>query len=142
MIRSYSELTKLKTLKERFNYLSLNGEVGIETFGFDRYLNQKFYSSYEWRTLRDKILIRDNGCEMGLEGYPIGGRILVHHMNPLKERDIVELTDYVMNPDYLVCVSHDLHNALHYGNDEILKRYSVVERKPNDTCPWKGSRHD
>ena len=142
MIRSYSELIKFRTLKERFKYLSLDGKVGIETFGFDRYLNQKFYNSYEWRKLRDKILIRDNGCEMGIEEYPIRGRILIHHMNPLKERDIVELTDYVMNPEYLVCVSHDLHNAIHYGDEEILKRYELIERKPNDTCPWKGNNND
>lgn len=142
MIRSYSELKKLNTLKDRFRYLSLDGKVGIETFGFDRYLNQKFYNSYEWRKLRDEILIRDDGCEMGLKGYPISGRILVHHMNPLKEKDIVDLTDYVMNPDYLICVSHDLHNAIHYGDEEILKRYFVVKRTPNDTCPWKGNKHD
>lgn len=139
MIKSYSELKSLNTLEERFRYLSLKGKVGIETFGFDRYLNQKFYNSYEWRKLRDEILIRDNGCELGLNDFPIRGRILIHHMNPIKERDLVDLTDYVMNPEYLVCVSHSMHNAIHYGDDNILQRYFVVERKPNDTCPWKGS---
>lgn len=142
MIRTYSELIKLHTLEERFNYLSLKGKVGNETFGFDRYLNQAFYNSYEWRKLREEILIRDNGCELGLEEYPIRGRIFIHHMNPIREKDLIELTDYVMNPDYLVCVSHDLHNAIHYSNEEILKRYIVVERRPNDTCPWKGCKND
>jgi len=142
MIRTYSELKNFHTLEERFRYLSLNGKVGIETFGFDRYLNQKFYNSYEWRKLRDEILIRDNGCELGLDEFPIRGRILIHHMNPIKEKDLIELTDYVTNPDYLICVSHDMHNAIHYGNDEILKRYFVVERRPNDTCPWKGCKDD
>lgn len=142
MIRTYSELIKLHTLEERFNYLSLKGKVGNETFGFDRYLNQAFYNSYEWRKLREEILIRDNGCELGLEEYPIRGRIFIHHMNPIREKDLIELTDYVMNPDYLICVSHDLHNAIHYGNEEILKRYFVVDRRPNDTCPWKGCKDD
>lgn len=142
MLRTYSELKKLSTLKERFTYLSLNGTVGNETFGFDRYLNQTFYNSYEWRRLRDKILIRDDGCELGLKEYPIRGKIIIHHMNPLKEKDLIELTDYVLNPDYLICVSHDLHNAIHYGNDKVLSRYNFIERTPYDTCPWKGKGDD
>ena len=137
MIRYYSELIQLPTFKERFEYLKLSGSVGKATFGYDRYLNQNFYKSREWKRLRDEIIVRDNGCEMGLEGFEIRGRILIHHMNPIVDDDIVNVSDYLMNPDYLICVSHDLHNAIHYGNDDILRAKNFQPRRLNDTCPWK-----
>lgn len=137
MIRYYSELIQLPTFKERFEYLKLSGSVGKATFGYDRYLNQNFYKSREWKRLRDEIIVRDNGCEMGLEGFEIRGRILIHHMNPIVDDDIVNVSEYLMNPDYLICVSHDLHNAIHYGNDDILRVKNFQPRRPNDTCPWK-----
>ena len=137
MIRYYSELIQLPTFKERFEYLKLSGSVGKATFGYDRYLNQNFYKSREWKRLRDEIIVRDNGCEMGLEDYEIRGRILIHHMNPIVDDDIVNISEYLMNPDYLICVSHDLHNAIHYGNEDILRTKEYNPRRPNDTCPWK-----
>lgn len=137
MIRTYRELIQLPTLKERFGYLKLSGSVGTATFGYDRYLNQNFYRSYEWQNLRNKIIVRDNGCELGLDGYEIKGRIFIHHMNPITDKDIVDNTEYLMNPDFLICVSIDMHNAIHYGNDDIVRVKEWVERRPNDTCPWK-----
>ena len=135
-IRCYSELITLPTYKERFNYLQLNGQVGQDTFGFDRYLNQNFYRSREWKRLRDQIILRDNGCDLGVEGYEIYGRVLIHHMNPITIRDIETMSDYLLNPEYLICVTHNTHNAIHYG-DESLLCLGPIERKPNDTCPWK-----
>lgn len=140
MIRTYSELSNLRTLEERFRYLKLKGQVGASTFGFDRYLNQNFYRSKEWKDIRNKIIARDLGCELGLKDYEINGRIIIHHMNPITDKDIVDVTEYLMNPDFLVCVSHDMHNAIHFGKDSILKRYELVERTPFDTCPWKQRR--
>lgn len=137
MIRRYSELVTLPTFEERFRYLKLTGGVGKATFGFDRYLNQSFYKSHEWKRLRNEIIVRDLGCEMGLEGYEIGGRILIHHMNPITDKDIIDNTNFLMNPEYLVCVSHEVHNAIHYGDESIFRRMVLVERRPNDTCPWK-----
>lgn len=136
-IRTYSELIQLQTFKERFRYLKLSGAVGKATFGYDRYLNQSFYRSQEWKRLRNEIIVRDNGCELGLEDYPIAGRIFIHHMNPIEDDDIINSTEYLMNPDYLVCVSHDVHNAIHYGNEDILRSKTFTPRTPNDTCPWK-----
>lgn len=135
-IRCYSELITLPTYKERFNYLQLNGQVGQDTFGFDRYLNQNFYRSREWKRLRDQIILRDNGCDLGVEGYEIYGRVLIHHMNPITIRDIETTSDYLLNPEYLICTTHNTHNAIHYG-DESLLCLGPIERKPNDTCPWK-----
>lgn len=136
-IRTYSELIKLPTFMERFNYLSLKGIVAEETFGFDRYLNQKFYRSSEWRRLRNKIIVRDNGCDLGVAGYDIFEKIIIHHMNPLRLNDIVNSTDFLMNPEYLICVRPITHNAIHYGDESLLMTNEVVERKPNDTCPWR-----
>lgn len=134
MIRSYSELCKLKTFKERFEYLSVKNSVGLETFGHERYLNQKFYTSKEWRRVRNFVIDRDQGCDLGLDGYEIYGQIIIHHMNPIVAKDIIHSSDQLMNPDYLICTSLATHNALHYGEyaEDI-----VVERKVNDTCPWK-----
>lgn len=137
MIRYYSELIQLPTFKERFEYLKLSGSVGRATFGYDRYLNQNFYKSQEWKRLRNEIIVRDNGCEMGLEDYEIKGRIFIHHMNPIVDDDIVNVSDYLMNPEYLICVSHDIHNAIHYGNDDIVRAKDYTPRRPDDTCPWK-----
>lgn len=137
MIRTYRELIALPTFEERFGYLKLNGTVGEDTFGFDRYINQQFYNSQEWRKLRDEIIVRDNGCDLGLTGYDIGGRILIHHMNPVTVRDIQERSQYLMNPEYLICVSHDTHNAIHYGDENQLRNKLPIERTKNDTCPWR-----
>lgn len=137
MLRTYSELCQLQTYKERFEYLQLaDGRVGEDTFGFDRYLNQQFYRSREWKRLRDELIIRDNGCDLGIEGYNIYGRIIIHHMNPITRDDILNQTDYLMNPEFLICTTHNTHNAIHYG-DESLLILDPIERTKNDTCPWK-----
>lgn len=133
---NYTELLKLKTFEERFRYLRLGGKVGAETFGFDRYVNQKFYKSAEWKRVRDKVILRDHGCDLGAEGHDIFGRILIHHMNPIAVTDIERCTDILLNPECLICVSHITHNAIHYGDESLLVK-APMERKPNDTCPWK-----
>ena len=137
IIRSYTELSQLETYEERFDYLSLGGRVGEDTFGFDRYLNQQLYKSKEWKMVRDAVIIRDQGCDLGLEGYDIFGTIYVHHMNPLKPEDIIDSTDYLFNPEYLVCMSLDTHNAIHYGTKDYVNKNSVITRTKNDHCPWK-----
>ena len=135
-IKTYSELILLPTFEERFKYLQLNGRVGDDTFGFDRYINQKFYRSEEWKRIRDYIIIRDNGCDLAVDGYEIHGRILIHHMNPITISDIKFSTEYLMNPDYLICVTHNTHNAIHYGDEKQIITGPIVRTK-NDTCPWK-----
>ena len=135
-IRTYSELMRLPTFEERFRYLKLDGLVGKDTFGFDRYLNQEFYRSKEWKEIRDFVIVRDNGCDLGMDGYEIVGRIYIHHMNPITVNDIVHSSDFLLNPDYLICVSHNTHNAVHYGDEDLLVA-APVERRKNDTCPWK-----
>ena len=136
-IRTYSELITLQTFKERYEYLKLDGIVGRSTFGFDRYFNQKFYTSKEWKTARRDIIVRDNGCDLGVDGYDIHGKLFIHHMNPITVSDISDCTEYLMNPEYLICVSFDTHNAIHYGSEDILNKYSFAVRTPNDTCPWR-----
>ncbi len=136
MIRTYSELSSLKTFEERYEYLKLCGIVGEDTFGFDRYLNQIFYTGKLWRPLRSKIIVRDNGRDMGLEGYEIHGRIIVHHMNPITKQDILDNSEYLLNPEYLVCVGEMTHNAIHYGDANLLPK-GPITRSPNDTCPWR-----
>ncbi len=136
MTRTYTELSSLPTFMDRFKYLSLRGVVAAETFGFDRYLNQKFYRSAEWKALRDQIIYRDLGCDLGMEGFEIHGKIIIHHMNPIFTRDIIHQTDYLLNPEYLICTTHNTHNAIHYGDESLLITGPVV-RTPNDTCPWK-----
>ena len=136
MIRTYSELVLLPTFKERYEYLRLNGSVGLDTFGFDRYLNQGFYRSKEWKSIRDQVIIRDNGCDLGVDGYEIYGRIVIHHMNPILQTDILDRTQILLDPDYLICTTHATHNAIHYGDEGLLPR-EPVERTRNDTCPWK-----
>lgn len=135
-IKTYSELIRLPTFEERFEYLKLKGSVGKDTFGHDRYLNQVFYTSQEWRRLRDKIIIRDNGCDLGIEGREIGGKVYIHHLNPLGTNDILTHSEYLVNPEYLICVSFETHNAIHYGDINLLPR-DPIERKRNDTCPWR-----
>ena len=120
MLKCYSELLRLTTFKERYEYLRLDGVVGEETFGFDRYLNQIFYNSQEWKDIRRKIIIRDNGCDLGLDGYEIRGKILIHHMNPIRQQDILLRTDLVLNPEYLIATTLSTHNAIHYGDEKLL----------------------
>lgn len=136
MMRTYSELSKLKTFKERFEYLKLDGLIGEETFGWDRYLNQVFYKSPEWKSARDKVIVRDNGRDLGVEGYDIFGKIIIHHMNPMSLGDIANRNPDIFNPEYLICVSHETHNAIHYGDANQLN-LGPIERTVNDTCPWR-----
>ena len=135
-IRTYSELIQLPTFEERFRYLQMNGQVGEDTFGFDRYINQRFYRSKEWLQVRDYVIVRDKGCDLGVEGYEIYGRILIHHLNPISLRDITELSDFLLNPEYLISTTHLTHNAIHYGDESILMT-APIERSKNDTCPWR-----
>ena len=136
IIRTYSELIKLPTFEERFRYLQLNGQVGKDTFGFDRYFNQQFYTSYKWRKIRDFVIMRDNGCDLAMEGYEIAGKIIIHHMNPITITDIERRSDLLLNPEYLISTVHNTHNAIHYGDEELLVTGPII-RTANDTCPWK-----
>jgi hypothetical protein len=133
--RSYSELIQLKTFEERFDYLSLQGEVGRSTFGFDRWINQQFYTSREWRQLRQKMIVRDEGCDLGAEGYEIHTRLIVHHMNPLRQIDIVHGTAHALNPEFLICTTHATHNAIHYGDKTLLAK-PYEPRRSGDTKLW------
>lgn len=135
-IKTYSELILLPTFEERYKYLQLNGVIGDETFGFDRYINQMFYRSQEWKQVRDYVIVRDNGCDLGMEGHDIRGRILIHHMNPISMKDIQKNTKILLDPEYLITTIHSTHNAIHYG-DESLLISAPIERSKNDTCPWK-----
>lgn len=136
IIRTYSELIRLPTFEERFEYLRLDGLVGKDTFGFDRYLNQLFYNTSEWKHIRNDIITRDFGCDLGIPDLEISGRIYIHHINPLTKEDILYKTDYLFNPEYLICTSFDTHQALHYGNTDRLQRGPIIRTK-NDTCPWR-----
>lgn len=137
MIRRYSELIQLSSFEERFNYLKLHGNVGYETFGFDRYLNQKFYKSAEWKHIRDIVIVRDMGCDMALRSHDINGKIIIHHMNPMSIEDLETNPSLLFDPEFLVCVSQETHNAIHYGDDSILNKNKFEERVPNDTIPWR-----
>jgi hypothetical protein len=136
MIRTYKELSRLLTFEERFQYLKLNGAVGEETFGFDRFINQKFYKSQEWKIVRNTVILRDNGCDLGVDGYEIYERILIHHMNPISIKDIESNSDFLLNPEFLISTTHCTHNAITYGDKNLLSR-TPIERKKNDTCPWR-----
>ena len=136
MIRTYSELSELRTFKERYEYLRLDGVVGADTFGFDRYLNQIFYRSMEWKSVRDFVIVRDNGCDLGIEGHEIYGKILIHHMNPISVEDILKRSDLLLNPEYLISTVLTTHNAIHYSDESILVTEPIA-RSRNDTCPWK-----
>lgn len=135
-IKTYSELITISTFEERFKYLRLDGSVGEQTFGFDRYINQVFYQSYEWKKIRDAVIIRDNGCDLGVEGHDIRGKILIHHMNPISLKDIETRSDFLLNPEYLISTMHLTHNAIHYGDESLLPK-GPIERKKYDTCPWR-----
>lgn len=138
MIRTYSELITLPTFEERYRYLRLGGKVGEDTFGFNRYLNQVFYSSKEWKRIRRDIIIRDLGCDLGVDGFEIYGRIIVHHMNPITKDDILSRSKFLTDPEYLICTSHNTHEAITYG-DENLLILPPIERTKNDTCPWRNT---
>lgn len=135
-IRTYSELITLPTFEERFKYLKLNGKVGEETFGFDRYLNQIFYKSYTWLKVRDSVIIRDCGCDLGISGREIYGKILVHHMNPIEDKDLINKNDIILDQEYLICTTKNTHDAIHYGDTDLLFTDPIIRSK-NDTCPWK-----
>lgn len=139
MIRRYSELIKIPSFIERYQYLKLSGSVGAETFGFDRWLNQTFYKSPEYRKVRLEVILRDNGCDLGIDEFEIAGKVIIHHMNPITQTDILKRSDFALDPEYMICVSHGTHNAIHYGDERLLPVSNIVERKPNDTIPWKRS---
>lgn len=136
MIRTYQECTQYPTFKERYRYLQIGGKVGKKTFGFDRYLNQILYHTPEWKRFRRDIIVRDNGCDLGCEGYEIYGNILVHHINPITAEDVINRKHCVFDPNNVICTSLNTHNAIHYGDETLLITEPIV-RKPNDTCPWK-----
>ena len=139
-IRTYEEFSKLKTFEERYEYLKLDGSVGEETFGYDRYLNQQFYKyDPDWKKIRDEVIFRDNGCDLGIEGREINGLILVHHMNPITKDDILNRSEYLLNPNYLITTIKSTHDAIHYGSSDLLMKDPVVRSK-NDTCPWRNDK--
>ena len=135
-IRTYSELITIPTFEERFEYLQLKGSVGKDTFGYDRHLNQVLYRSPEWKRLRNQIIIRDDGCDLACDGYDIYGKVLIHHLNPITVEDVLTRSRKVFDPDNLVCVSHSTHNAIHYGDMDLLVTGPIIRTK-NDTCPWR-----
>lgn len=135
-IKCYSELIALPTFEERYRYLRLYGSVGKDTFGFDRLFNQMFYRSSEWKSVRDKVILRDMGCDLGIEGREIRGPITIHHMNPISLKDIEEYSDFLINPEYLITTCHITHNAIHYGDEQLLAK-DPIQRTRYDTCPWK-----
>lgn len=133
--RTYSELRRLSSFEERFAYLSLAGEVGLATFGFDRWINQHFYRSREWKQVREMVIVRDNGCDLGMQGCEIYRDLLVHHMNPITPEDLVQGEAWVLDPEYLITTSHRTHNAIHYGDERLIQR-RPVERQSGDTKLW------
>ena len=135
-IRTYSELITIQTFKERYKYLRLKGFVGEETFGYDRYLNQSFYRSKEWMDIRDYVIVRDNGCDLGMPGHEIHGRILIHHMNPITKEDVLRRSEFLLDPEYLISTIKLTHDAIHYGDENLLMDEPIVRTK-NDTCPWR-----
>lgn len=135
-IRTYSELITLPTFEERYRYLRIGGRVGEATFGFDRWINQLFYKDDEWLSVRDEVIVRDNGCDLGIPGREIYTRILVHHMNPITKEDILRRSEFLLNPEYLICTIKNTHDAIHYGDENLLVK-DPVERTKYDTCPWR-----
>ena len=136
IIRCYKELSRIDNYEERFRYLKLVGQVGESTFGFDRYLNQIVYSSRKWKQVRNAVIIRDEGRDMGVEGYEIQGRIVIHHMNPISIEDAEKDGEFIYDPEFLICVAPITHNAIHYGDESLLPK-DPIDRFPNDTCPWR-----
>ena len=138
IIRTYYELITLETFEERFLYLKLDGSIGEDTFGFDRYLNQLFYRSPEWKQVRNFVITRDMGCDLAIPDHEIiNQQILIHHMNPLTKEDIINKSDYLLNPEYLICTTKKTHNAVHYGDERILDQIVPIVRTKNDQCPWR-----
>ena len=135
-IRTYSELITLPTFEERFKYLQLGGKVGEDSFGHDRYLKQMFYTSDEWRRIRRDVIVRDNGCDLGIQDREIHGLIIIHHMNPITIEDIINRSEFLLNPEYLISTVKNTHDAIHFSDERILIT-DPIERRPNDTCPWK-----
>lgn len=136
MNKRYSDLKQLSTFEERFNYLKINGSIGIDTFGFNRYLNQDFYHSKEWKSLRQKVILRDKGCDLGIEGHEIVGKAIIHHINPITAEDIVNRDPKVFDMNNVILTNLQTHNAIHYGSIDSTAK-DPIERKPNDTCPWR-----
>lgn len=134
-IRTYSELSNIDTYEERFEYLVLGGQVGESTFGFDRWINQKFYTSNQWRDIRQRVILRDEGCDLGILGYEINNGLVVHHINPIESDDITHSEDWILNPEFLITTTHETHNAIHYGNRERLRK-PFIPRAPGDTKLW------
>lgn len=134
-VRSYSELRSIRNFEDRFKYLALRGQVGSATFGFDRYMNQKFYTSTEWRRVRQRVIARDNGCDLGIEGYEIYDRIYIHHMNPMTVEGIKTGDSSILNEEFLISTTHLTHNAIHYGDESLLPQLPV-DRRPGDTKLW------
>lgn len=132
---TYSEMSLRTSFLARFRYLALGGQLGAETFGFDRHLNQKFYASSEWKRIRDVVIVRDQGCDLGMEGHAIHDRVLVHHMNPIQVSDLIHFNEDILDPEYLICVSTKTHNAIHFGDERQLPS-PIVERRPGDTLLW------
>ena len=135
MTRRYSELSRFGSFEKRYEYLRLGGEVGQSTFGFDRHINQKFYRSREWKQIRDFVIVRDSGCDLGISGYEIAQGALIHHMNPMSVNDIIHGNDWILNPDFLITTTQNTHNAIHYGDASLLPK-GVVVRQPGDTKLW------
>lgn len=134
-IRTYSDLSRLESFKERYQYLKLTGVVGESTFGFDRWVNQKLYKSWEWKNVRDQVIVRDNGCDLGIPGYEIHSGLLIHHMNPISMEDIIHDEEWILDREYLITTSHRTHNAIHYGDETLLPR-GPVRRRSGDTTLW------
>lgn len=134
-IKTYSEMLQYATFEERYDYLRIGGTLGIATFGSSRYLNQAFYTSHLWQSIRNDVIVRDNGCDLGDLDREIYGKIVIHHINPITEDDLELMSDFLLNPEFLICTSFDTHNAIHFGDASLLPKLPV-ERFPNDTCPW------
>ena len=139
MIRTYTELSKIPTFEERYEYLRLGGKVGEDTFGFDRWINQDFYLSHEWRKFRRQIIARDLGCDLACKDRPFlnGEKVIIHHMNPIDKSDIIQHSEFLMDPEYVIATTGATHNAIHYGDRSLLKTFEPVVRMKNDTCPWR-----
>jgi len=137
MTKTYSELVSYQSFIDRFRYLKLDGVVGEDTFGFDRYLNQQFYRSADWKRIRRQIISRDMGCDLAHPDFEILGSVVIHHLNPITKSDLLERSDFLFNPEFLVCVSHNTHKAIHYGDESLLMDYEPIIRRPNDMCPWR-----
>ena len=136
LLKSYRNLIRLPTILDRFEYLKIKANVGDPTFGFDRFINQDFYQSREWRQIRMKVIARDEGCDLGMPDYPIGGKVIIHHINPITVEDIENASDLLFDLDNLICVSESTHNAIHFGDETLLPAEPII-RRPGDTCPWR-----